>query len=319
MFKKGSSPFYFRIILSIFLYFTFSFQVAELSAAPNYYYSSINYRKYQSLGELQENDQAEKIEAYLHRQVPGLFVTYRDIINTLIAEGHDVYLRGGVVRDLLSLSSTEPNDVDLDYTATVEELIAICEKNHWKYTHFPHRQIVTIGDNRHGSIDAMPVRTDEETDSEASLEFTINNIFYHCNTKSFLQNSEIGLLDLSYDRIHILTNDWKQWLKESKAHPYYKIIRFWKMVGKGYVYSKKLQEFFCQETNKILIKDQKGFQKDLFQYLSHHMHSYNDVNHGAIAIMGYDWAQKNLSNYLETVEQLYIKAESDKEKHTYHP
>jgi hypothetical protein len=317
MFKRPPS-FYYKTILSLFFLLAIS-PISKISAAPNYYYSAINYKKYQSLGELPGNEQTEKIEAYLQKQVPGLSASYQDVINAIIAEGHDVYLRGGVVRDLLSLSEAEPNDVDLDYTATVEELIAICEKNHWQYTHFPNRLVVTIGDHRGGAIDAMPVRCDEETDSEASLEFTINNIFYHCNTKSFLRSSEVGLIDLSYDRIHILTDNWELWLKESNAHPYYKIIRFWKMVGKGYVYSKKLQDFFFSETNKILTRDSKGFQKDLFHYVSHHHYSYQDIYHGAVAIMGYEWAQNNVSCNSDYISNLYLKAEAEKDKYTLHP
>lgn len=305
--------FCFTFFISLFIPFW------DLSAAPNYYYSAINYEKYQKLEELKENELADKIELYLQKKVPGLDANYRDVIDALISEGYHVYLRGGVVRDLLSLSSNEPSDVDLDYTGSVQELIEILKKHHWQYTHFPHRQVVTIGDYAQGAIDAVPVRTDEEPESETSLEFTINNIFYHANTKSFLRNSEIGLMDLSYDRIHIQSNHWKVWLYQSNGHRYYKIFRFWKMVGKGYVYSEQLQRFFYEETLTIKQTDPEGFQIDLNNYLSTHLYSYDDVYHGSIAIMGYDWAQKNINSNKEEITKLHSDVEAEKSRHTYYP
>src|SRR5690606_40124502 len=136
-------------------------------------------------------------------------------------EGHDVYLRGGVLRDLLSNSPSEPNDIDFDYTGSLEDLLHILDKHQWTYTHLPERQIVIIGDHRSCSMDALPVYIAIDS-GEDSLEFTVNNIFYHCNTKTFLRGSEIGLRDLEYGRINILNEDWHKWLYNGNAHEYYK-------------------------------------------------------------------------------------------------
>ncbi len=319
MASSSSRPFLSRLNL-IFFSLMAIFSCWELQAAPNYYYyPGLNYSELERLGEIEEVANSEKIEAYLQKMVPGLNVSYRQLIDILIAEGFHVYLRGGAVRDVLSLSMIEPNDVDLDYTGEVEDLIAICQKHHWQYTHFPNRKIVTIGDPLKGGIDAMPVRWDEETDNEASLEFTINNIFYHCNTHSFLKSSEVGLQDLIYDRIHILTNNWEAWLYQPGIHPYYKIFRFWKMVGKGYVFSNRLQEFFSSETERIIAQDPKGWEKDLNEHLSTHFYSYNDIFHGAVAIMGYDWAVEHLQNQKEALEKLHFKILREKENFTYYP
>lgn len=319
MSKNRCSSVYLKIIFYFSSLFVLTCNPVELSSAPNYYYSAINYSEYQTLGELEQNDQTEKIEIYLQRFVPGLSVTYSEVIDTMIAEGHHVYLRGGIIRDLLSITTSEPNDVDLDYTGKVEELIAICEKNHWRYTHFPKRQIVIIGDYRYGSIDAMPVRSDEESAGDAALEFTINNIFYHCNTRSFLRGSEIGLQDISFDRLNIIANDWNAWLYQPSSHPYYKIFRFWKMVGKGYVYSTELQKFFYQETSKIIKKDEDGFKRDISHYLSGHLYSFDDVYHGAIAIMGYHWAQENVFKVKGEVTEQQALIYSERDQHTFYP
>ena len=142
MLKNRCSSVYLKIIFYFSSLFALTCNPVELSSAPNYYYSGINYSEYQTLGELEQNDQTEKIEIYLQRLVPGLSASYREVIDELITEGHHVYLRGGIIRDLLSITTSEPNDVDLDYTGDVEDLIAICEKNHWRYTHFPKRQII---------------------------------------------------------------------------------------------------------------------------------------------------------------------------------
>lgn len=316
MAKKNLNDIFFKLYIPLLLIATFSFW--ELNGAPNYYYyPGISYSELESLGEIEEFAKSEKIEVFLKKQVPGLSVSYRGLIDVLIEEGCHVYLRGGVVRDVLSFSKIEPNDVDLDYTGKVDQLIAICQKYHWQFTHFPGRKIVTIGDPLKGGIDAMPMRWDEKTDNESMLEFTINNIFYHCNTRSFTKSSEAGLKDLTYDRINILTENWKAWLYQGGIHPYYKVFRFWKMVGKGYVFSQRLQDFFIEETKLIMNNDPKGWENDLFEHLSSHFFAYDDIFHGAIAIMGYDWTEEHLSAHKEKMEHLYYKILREKEQNTY--
>jgi hypothetical protein len=305
--------------IKFILMFILIYLPTEVASTPNYYYSAINYKEYQGLGELEQKEQAGKIEAYLQKQVPGLPVSYREVIDALVTAGHDVYLRGGVIRDLLSITNSEPSDVDLDYTGEVKDLITILEKNHWCYTQFPGRKLVVIGDHRHNSIDAMPVRQDEASTGDAALEFTINNIFYHCNTNSFLRGGEIGLQDLSYDRLNIIAKDWNVWLYENKSHHYYKLFRFWKMVGKGYVYSTIFQNFFYNEASKIISEDEDGFQKDVVQYLAGHLSSYDDVIHGVTAIMGYEWAQEHVVKLRSEILGLHGNIESQKDKYTFHP
>ena len=303
-------------IFFTFLFLGFMNIPQEIYSSPNYFYNP------RTLGHSNKeniNEQVEKIESYLKRNVPGLSATYREVIDALIEDGSHVYLLGGIVRDLLSAAASEPNDVDLQFTGPVENLIKICEKNHWRYTHSQGKNYITIGDYKLGSIGALFIPKKKSSAGDSVLEFTINNIFYYCNTNSFLQGSEIGLEDLNGDRLQIISDDLNAWLFLSSSHPYDKIFRFWKMVGKGYIYSVKLQNFFYDETSKLLKGDPEGFKKNMINYLGGHFYSFDDVYRGSVAIMGYDWAQENvLSINGEAAEQqaLYF---SKRDQITYFP
>lgn len=285
------------------------------SASPNYYSPSIDHHRHNREGEIEAQEQSERIEAYLQRNVPGLSASFKEVIDALIAEGHHVYLTGGVVRDLLSLNCIQPNDVDLDYLGTVEELIAILEKKQWRYTRLPEQNLVIIGDHRAGSIDAMPIKEGKGA-NEYTLEFTINNIFYHCNTRAFTPGSLIGLTDLQNERLNIVAADWEQWLYQPQGHRYYKIFRFWKMVGKGYVYSLKLARFIQEETEKSLLADPEGFHGEMLNFMSKHMSSFDELNRGCMAIMGYEWALDNCAVLKDDAQKLQDVFEAKKDRHT---
>ena len=96
-------------------------------------------------------------------------------------------------------------------------------------------------------------------------------------------------------------------------------IRFWKMVGKGYVYSMELQNFFYQETSNIIKEDSERFRRDISHYLSAHLYSFDDVYHGAIAIMGYEWAHENVFKVKGEVTERQALIHSERDQHTFHP
>lgn len=294
-------------------YVTLSNLSAPLTAESNCFDSKINYAEYPSLTEVQESELAGQIEAYLQNQVPGLSATYRDVINALIAKGKHVYLRGGVIRDLLRSKSSEPRDVDFDYTDNIENLREIVDENQWMYTQMPGSSTMIIGEHRGHPMEGLPANIGFSTGDDL---FSVNNIYYHCNTRRFLAGAEIGIHDLSYNRLNLLADNWTIWFSEKNKHRYYKVFRFWKMVGKGYVYSMKMEKFFHQKTLESLERDSEGFFMELFRYLGKHYYSFDEVYRGSIAIMGYDWARKFVHTSREDIEFRYREIEEMRDQYT---
>lgn len=261
-------------------------------------------------------DKLSRVENYLDRLVPGLDVSYNTVINTLINEGWDVYIRGGAMRDLLAPVPNEPKDIDFDYSGTDEELKAILERNQWQYTQLPGRTTIVIGEHRGTHMEAVPLSV-AFGHGESSLEFTINNIFYHCNKKCLVPGTEIGVEDLSYQRLNILTPNWKTWLYRKGRHPFERIFRSWNMIGKGYVYSVDFANFINRETVKKMHRYPDVFKEEMLHYLGAHYDSFDDVYYGSIAIMGYDWAQEQLVPLKEEAEQKSISGHELKDQFTY--
>ncbi|MFQ5728841.1 MAG: hypothetical protein ACE5GN_00580 [Waddliaceae bacterium] len=289
----------------------------SLTAAPNYYYASINAEQYRKLDVSQDTRQIAKIEGYLQKTVPGLPVSYREVIDTLIAEGLHVYLKGGATRDLLSLAPCEPQDIDINYSGcAIEDFVAILDKYKWTYTRKPDGFLVTIGDHRGRALEASPVRSNLDPESNP-LEVSINKIFYDCNTRKFLSFSKEGLNDLSFDRLNIVVKDIERshFYTESEYHT--KIFRFWKMVGKGYVFSTELAEFFYEETLNVLESDPETFLNELFIYLGGHYYSFDDLRRGCIVIMGYDWAQEHVISFRKKAKAYYKEVKRIQDEYTY--
>lgn len=261
-------------------------------------------------------ERLSNVESFLDRQVPGLNVSYNTVIQAMINEGWDVYIRGGAMRDLLAPIPSEPKDIDFDYSGTAEELKAILDKNQWQYTQLPGRSTIVIGDHRGIHMEAVPL-TVAFGHGESSLEFTINNIFYHTNTKELVPGTEIGVVDLNYQRLNILTPNLHAWLYRKGRHPYERIYRSWNMIGKGFVYSVDFANFLYGEAVKKMHRFPDLFREEMLHYLGAHYDSFDDVYYGAIAIMGYDWAQEQLLPLKEEAEQRSLKGQETRDQFTY--
>jgi len=279
-------------------------------------FGPVNAEKIPESIEFSIEDRLERIDVYLERQVPGLDVSYNTVINALIDEGWDVYIRGGAMRDLLAPVPKEPKDIDFDYSGTTEELKAILDRNQWQYTQMPGRSTIVIGDHRGNPMEAVPLSV-AFGHGESSLEFTINNIFYHCNQKTLVSGTEIGVEDLSYQRLNILTPNWTAWLYRKGRHPFERIFRSWNMIGKGFVYSIDFANFLNREAVKKMHRYPDVFRDEMLHYLGAHYESFDDVYYGAIAIMGYEFAQEQVLPLKEEAEQQAIAGQAQRDRFTY--
>lgn len=262
-------------------------------------------------------ERLENLEAYLQKQVPGLSISYRTVINTLINEGLEVYIRGGAMRDLLKSNISDPKDIDFDYSGTAEQLKEIVERHHWMYTQLPGRTTIVIGNHRKIPMEAVPVSV-AFSHGESTLEFTVNNIFYNCNEKKLVSGTEIGVVDLDHQRLHILTFDWNSWLYRKGRHPYERIFRSWNMIGKGFIYPSDFGNFLLKEAKNKQRRFPDFFKSEMMHYLGSHFESFNSVYYGAISTMGFEWAQENILPLKAEVEEKSLQSQEVRDRYTYY-
>lgn len=298
--------FFSKIVLSVALMVCFGIQCSALCGLDSIESSVLKY---------EQEPPVEIIETFLTNPVPGLSVSYRDVFDAIIADGHQVYLKGGMIRDLILSPNTLPNDVDFGFSCTQEELIAILAKKRWQYTAMPDYPVIRIGDRAGPFLEGLPKRF-TITEDENELEFTVNNIFYSVADQKFILDYQTGLKDLFDRRIRVLSNDWETWFRTGFGS-YYKIFRFWKMVGKGFIYRADFEEFIRKKTLQALEEDKDLFREEILNYFSGHIHAYDEIAAGARIIMGEEWYIENIASNKDKFQAKHDLWRAEDERFTF--
>lgn len=266
----------------------------------------------------EDSEPVQLIEGYLKTNVPGLSVTYLDVLDAIAAEGYDVYIKGGLIRDLIQDDGKQPIDVDFSFSCTADQLEALLVKHQWHYTRLPGYDFVDIGDRNGLYLEGTPLCW-TLVDNEYKLDFTVNNILYHYNTKKFIDHSDIGINDVKNRKLNVIANDWKKWLyagdPEEKCGT--KIFRFWKMVAKGYIYTIELENLIYSETLTRQQQKPELFRTELIDYLSCHYRNFEEVVRGARLIMGNEWVEETIIPLEEEIikKEQSLKKELDEHTH----
>ncbi len=272
----------------------------------------------QPLSGAEYSSEIETIEQFLTRQAPGLDISYREFFDALIEEGIEVQINGGAIRDLLSDPEIEPRDVDFVFSASREKMVEIVAKHHWKYTALPKGQYrVIIGDKSAQFLEGVNDKTTDAAYPE-KLDFTVNGIFYDLVKKKFNPDMDERIQDLKNKRIRVLSADWDKWLLDGHDNiNYVKVFRFWKMVGKGFIYRTDFEQYLQSVVVDAMEKDQDAFLGKLVYYISGHYPAYDEIARGCIAVMGYEWYAENMLSRKESMYREYLKFESELDKYTY--
>lgn len=248
-----------------------------------------------ALATLDEIELARKIEKYLENNLPGSNQTYRDVLNIIIAEGHNVWLTGGAVRDLLGDTLERPKDIDFNYDCSPDELEQILIENNVLYKRIPGTIAIHIGYRDGLHMEGVESRYAFHA-KDSKLEFTVNTIFYHANTSTFEPRFKDGINDLKEKKLAVKEKDLDEWLYpdlDPLDEPSYKIFRFWKMRGKGYQGDSHLERFIIMETVKSFNRNPKLFKKTLLAYLGRHFSSFDQIRTGCSLTMGSAWCRQN--------------------------
>ena len=257
----------------------------------------------------EEITQAQRIEEYLHNIIPGLTLTYHEVLDMITKEGHNVWIIGGAIRDLLSPDGQYPKDLDFTFDCSMDEVERILIKNNVLHNRIPEYDVITIGKadgcEMEGIENTFSIKaTDEE------LEFTVNTIHYHLNTATFEPRFKKGLRDLEEKKLIVNAKNLHDWLYAGQSERPIKIFRFWKMRGKGYHSSSYLERFMVIEATKAYRKNPEAFKKHMLQYLGSHFSSFDQVSNGCTLVMGPKWCKDNVDSLQTKARALNEKIDS---------
>lgn len=262
-----------------------------------------------------EIDQAQRIEDYLKTQVPGLNYNYREILDMITHEGHDVWIIGGTIRDLLSPDENSPKDLDFTFDCSLDDIEAILTKNRVPYTRILEDDVINIG-TKEGGLEGVESSFSLQAKDE-NLEFTVNTIHYHLNSATFEPRFKEGLKDLKEKKITVSTKNLNEWLYAGQSERPIKIFRYWKMRGKGYLGLTHLERFIIIEATKAYRKDPEAFKENMLQYLGSHFSSFDEINKGCSLTMGSKWCQENVTALYAKAKPLSTKIDSMWNKERY--
>ena len=134
---------------------------------------------------------------------PHTFPEYiEELISVFRCEGHEIYMIGGCVRDLLL--NNEPNDYDFCVSADAEEMIRMCRKYDLEYND-DHKDIdyivVHCGDKK---IDINRFQGGSIKSDMLVRDFTINTLAYDFDSNEIMDY--IGGIDDIRDGVIRLAN-----------------------------------------------------------------------------------------------------------------
>lgn len=247
------------------------------------------------------------IEQFFLRCVPGLNMTYSHIFKIFVENGIDIYISGGLMRDL---TFSNVLDVDFSFTGSIEKIVEIAQKNMWQYSKRPNFPVIQIGDRKRCCLQGISTEYTLQAPIE-SLDFCVNHITYHFNTKTIIDRTGKSVDAAINKRLDIPIDDADKWLtNEVIGSIYNKIFRSWKMVGRGFVMEESLQSFIWSTTKTFLMQDREQFLKDMVFYLARDYGDYDSYKKGCALIMGNKW-QSNIIAPMETeiISNFYAKEE----------
>lgn len=259
--------------------------------------------------QITEIQQAEKIEKYLDEPIPGLEQTYRDVLNVIVKEGHNVWVLGGAIRDLLSPEEVHPKDLDFTFDCSIQEIVKIFSRNNIPYTKIEGYDVISVGTDQGGEMEGNE-NTFSIKAKDEDLEFTVNTIHYHFNTGTFEPRFVIGLDDLETKTLKVMATNLNEWLYSKQSDRPIKIFRYWKMRGKGYSGLNHLERFIVVETAKAYRKNPELFKQHVLQYLGGHFSSFEEVSQGCSLTMGPKWCRENVDALYEEAEILNQKIDA---------
>ena len=153
-----------------------------------------------------------------------------------------------------------------------------------------------------------------------SLEFCLNSVFYHWNTKSLIDPTSKGCEDILNGKLSIPLDNKKEWLfGDGLGFRYSKIFRFWKLIGRGYIPEASAQVFLIDAAKKGLENNKNEFLMELARYLGRDYNDFESYSQGCSVVMGKQWRDEVIQPMLDEILKSYRIKEEAWDKHTYQP
>lgn len=187
--------------------------------------------------------------------VPGLGkTTYMDVFRGLTKQPWDnhVFVKGGLVRDILRRNIGA--DVDVSFTAPVNELGAICKQRGWVCGVYDAFNYMYIGDKSGEEyLEGLPLYH-ECSEPDFHADFAMNTLLYDFCNDVIVDRYGIGVPAVINNRVSIprIPAHWDNWVKTKGLAG---LFRFYKFLLRGYTYEESEMTYIVDRILGFWAKD----------------------------------------------------------------
>lgn len=257
------------------------------------------------------------LEDFLLNPVPGLNTSYHHVFEIFQNKGIEVYISGGLTRDLLGMRSSQVLDIDFSFTGPIEKIVEIAQENFWKFSKRPDFPVIQIGNLKDCCMEGISVDYTLKAPIE-SLEFCLNNVSYHCNKKQLIDRTGKGFDAILSRKLNLPIEDKEKWLSgEVFGSSNNKIFRVWKMIGRGFILDAPLHPFLYAKSKDSLKLNREQFLQDMVLYLGRDYGDYDSYKKGCALLMGAKWKDKVIVPMENEIVSSFKNKEMLRNKYTY--
>lgn len=192
----------------------------------------------------------DKISEYLgNKSLIG--VKYKSILEEISSVSGNIYIVGGVVRDILI--GKDINDIDINFDASADNIEELCLKNDWLcYINLKFKYL-KISDNIEGFYETYKIFRQ----GNAQHDFTVNNLIYDTKNKIIIDLTGKGLIDILNRKIRIPvgSSKYEKWADLR----WEKCLRFFKLVLSGF------EPYDTETTDFVVGYIEKNFEDIYFK------------------------------------------------------
>mmetsp|Transcript_100346 Transcript_100346/g.312137 ORF Transcript_100346/g.312137 Transcript_100346/m.312137 type:complete len:322 (-) Transcript_100346:318-1283(-) len=194
--------------------------------------------------------------------VPGLGkTTYMEVFRVLTKQRWQshIYVKGGLVRDILRRNIGA--DVDISFSAPVNELGAICHQQGWPCGYWDCFNYIYIG-NKSGEeyLEGMAIHH-EGSEPDFHADFSMNTLLYDFCNDVVIDRYGIGLPAVIHNRVDIprVRDKWDAWVARKGLQA---LFRYYKFLLRGYTYEESEMTYIVDRLLGFWAKDAANTVKE---------------------------------------------------------
>ena len=178
----------------------------------------------------------------VHLPATNRETTFNEIFEMVLAQGHEVYIYGGVLRDVFMYGPGLADDVDVAFSCTVAQLVGWCEERGWVKEDCKLKTDEATGEVR---WDYIAIGAGKEKfsghplNADCAGEFTFNCMLYDLRRRVLIDATGWGVRDAVRRELRIpydggRVGQWSLWSTMCDRLPGMSALRFFNFRSRGF-------------------------------------------------------------------------------------